>query len=47
VLVRVGQGQRTASLWAVGDARVAAERAWITEALPESRHTTCPSDEAS
>ncbi|MFI9805811.1 hypothetical protein ACIHEJ_15835 [Streptomyces sp. NPDC052301] len=44
VLVQVGAGQRNASLWAVGDTRVAADRAWITEALPESRHTACPSD---
>ncbi|MEU0002763.1 hypothetical protein ABZ079_00255 [Streptomyces sp. NPDC006314] len=46
VLVRVRQGQENASLWAVGDTRVAEGRAWITEALPASRHTTCPSDEA-
>ncbi|GHI07672.1 hypothetical protein AQI88_25485 [Streptomyces cellostaticus] len=45
VLVGVGQGQDDASLWAVGDTRVAADRAWITEALPEARHTTCPSDD--
>ncbi|MEV5880581.1 hypothetical protein AB0L75_41685 [Streptomyces sp. NPDC052101] len=47
VLVRVGLGQRNASLWAVGDTRVAVDRAWITEALPESRHTACPSDGSS
>ncbi|OLZ65721.1 hypothetical protein AV521_30360 [Streptomyces sp. IMTB 2501] len=41
VLVTVGAGRRNASLWAVGDARVAVNRAWITEALPQSRHTTC------
>ncbi|MFI6354944.1 hypothetical protein ACIBJF_20340 [Streptomyces sp. NPDC050743] len=46
VLVRVGVGQRNASLWAVGDARVAVNRAWITEALPASRHTACPTEEA-
>ncbi|MET8806743.1 hypothetical protein [Streptomyces sp. NPDC004546] len=46
VLVRVGVGQRTASLWAVGDTRVAVNRAWITEALPASRHTACPTEEA-
>ncbi|MFH9083112.1 hypothetical protein [Streptomyces sp. NPDC017673] len=44
VLVRVGRGERYASLWAVGDRRVAAERAWITDALPGSRGLTCPSD---
>ncbi|MEU6667538.1 hypothetical protein [Streptomyces sp. NPDC046727] len=47
VLVRVGQGDRYASLWAVGDSRVAAERAWITEALPGARNLPCPSDGAS
>ncbi|MEU1405591.1 hypothetical protein ABZ471_25070 [Streptomyces sp. NPDC005728] len=45
VLVGVGRGQKAASLWAVGDTRVAAGRAWITEALPESRNTTCPPGE--
>ncbi|MGW3460509.1 hypothetical protein ACWDE9_13315, partial [Streptomyces olivaceoviridis] len=43
VLVRVGPGERYASLWAVGDRRVAAERAWITEALPGSRTLACSS----
>ncbi|MEV5385542.1 hypothetical protein [Streptomyces sp. NPDC052721] len=47
VLVRVGRGERYASLWAVGDSRVAAARAWITDALPGSRTLTCPSDDAS
>ncbi|MET8563360.1 hypothetical protein ABZV75_23210 [Streptomyces flaveolus] len=47
VLVRVGQGERYASLWAVGDSRVAAARAWITEALPGSRTLPCPSGDAS
>ncbi|WBO69521.1 hypothetical protein [Streptomyces camelliae] len=46
VLVTVRTGQQHASLWAVGDPRVAADRAWITEALPDSLHTTCPSGEA-
>ncbi|MGW2423923.1 hypothetical protein ACWC0C_32525 [Streptomyces sp. NPDC001709] len=46
VLVQVGVGQRNASLWAVGDTRVAVNRAWITEALPKSRHITCPSADA-
>lgn len=46
VLVQVGVGQRNASLWAVGDTRVAVNRAWITEALPESRHTACPTGKA-
>ncbi|MFI8236035.1 hypothetical protein ACIF83_02020 [Streptomyces sp. NPDC085866] len=46
VLIGVGQGQDNASLWAVGDSRVAVDRAWITEVLPEARHTTCPSEEA-
>ncbi|MGW4564477.1 hypothetical protein ACWEN3_19370 [Streptomyces sp. NPDC004561] len=47
VLVRVGRGQPAASLWAVGDARVAADRAWIEKALPGSRHVTCPSGHSS
>ncbi len=47
VLVRVGRGERYASLWAVGDSRVAAARAWIIEALPGSRTLTCPSGDAS
>ncbi|MFJ4323664.1 hypothetical protein ACIP3A_11225 [Streptomyces tricolor] len=46
VLVRVGRGERYASRWAVGDARVAAERAWITDALPGSRALPCPSGDA-
>ncbi|MGW7820343.1 hypothetical protein ACWGLF_19925 [Streptomyces puniciscabiei] len=46
VLVQVGAGQPDASLWAVGDARVAADRAWIEKALPGSRHVTCPAEEA-
>ncbi|MFD8394059.1 hypothetical protein ACFV2N_33840 [Streptomyces sp. NPDC059680] len=46
VLVRVGAGRQNASLWAVGDTRVAADRAWITEALPRSRQLTCPTGEA-
>ncbi|SOD86564.1 hypothetical protein [Streptomyces sp. Ag109_G2-15] len=45
VLVGVDQGRKTASRWSVGDTRVAADRAWITEALPDSRHTTCPSED--
>ncbi|CAM5382054.1 MULTISPECIES: hypothetical protein [Streptomyces] len=47
VLVRVGRGERYASLWAVGDRRVAAERAWITDALPGSRTLACPSADGS
>ncbi|MBL1105064.1 hypothetical protein JK361_10755 [Streptomyces sp. 5-8] len=46
VLAAVGRGERYASLWAVGDARVAAERARITDALPGSRNLPCPSDES-
>ncbi|MFI0811061.1 hypothetical protein [Streptomyces echinatus] len=46
VLVVVGRGERYASRWAVGDARVAAERAWITDALPGARNLACPSGEA-
>ncbi|AKJ13155.1 hypothetical protein ABB07_24915 [Streptomyces incarnatus] len=42
VLVQVRAGQQNASLWAVGDARVAVNRAWFTEALPTSGHVTCP-----
>ncbi|WP_405993280.1 hypothetical protein [Streptomyces sp. NBC_00986] len=44
VLVEVGRGQQNASLWAVGDTRVAVNRAWILKALPGSRTTTCPAD---
>ncbi|MEU7408464.1 hypothetical protein AB0B40_03885 [Streptomyces sp. NPDC042638] len=47
VLVTVARGERYASLWAVGDARVAAERARITGALPGSRDLACPSGDAS
>ncbi|MGW2714691.1 hypothetical protein ACWC4J_37885 [Streptomyces sp. NPDC001356] len=43
VLVRVGQDERYAGLWAVGERRVAAARAWITDALPGSRDLACPS----
>ncbi|WP_333773532.1 hypothetical protein [Streptomyces sp. IBSBF 3136] len=43
VLVGIERGRTDASLWAVGDTRVAVNRAWITEALPEARHTACPS----
>jgi hypothetical protein len=46
VLVQVGAGQQNASLWAVGDTRVAVNRAWIEKALPGSRHLTCPAEEA-
>ncbi|MFS4093092.1 hypothetical protein [Streptomyces sp. AF1A] len=46
VLVRVGRGERGASRWDVGDGRVAADRAWIEQALPGSRHVGCPSDES-
>ncbi|WP_225102855.1 hypothetical protein [Streptomyces sp. CoH27] len=46
VLVTVRTSRQHASLWAVGDTRVAADRAWITEALPDSLHTACPSGEA-
>lgn len=42
VLAGVDRGRRDAGLWAVGDARVAEQRAWITEALPGSRHAACP-----
>ena len=41
VLVEVGRGRQNASLWAVGDTRVAANRAWIVKALPGSLHTAC------
>ncbi|MFE9131089.1 hypothetical protein ACFYOF_37685 [Streptomyces sp. NPDC007148] len=44
VLVEVGRGTDDASRWAVGEDRVAANRAWILKALPGSRHTACPSD---
>ncbi|MET8964880.1 hypothetical protein ABZX69_36320 [Streptomyces sp. NPDC004074] len=44
VLVEVARGSDDASRWAVGEDRVAANRAWIVKALPGSRHTACPSD---
>ncbi|MEU8689565.1 hypothetical protein [Streptomyces sp. NPDC048665] len=47
VLVTVLAGEGSARLWAVGDARVAVDRAWITASLPASRHLTCPSGEPS
>ncbi|OIJ95890.1 hypothetical protein [Streptomyces monashensis] len=47
VLVTVLAGERGAHLWAVGDARVAVGRAWITASLPASRHLACPSGEPS
>ncbi|MGW7527714.1 hypothetical protein [Streptomyces sp. NPDC054783] len=34
VLVQVGVGRQNASLWAVGDTRVAVDRAWITRRCP-------------
>ncbi|MCS0604906.1 hypothetical protein NX794_27370 [Streptomyces sp. LP11] len=42
VLVRVARDRQNADLWAVGEAPVKAARAWLTEALPDSRHATCP-----
>ncbi|WP_205614237.1 hypothetical protein [Streptomyces dangxiongensis] len=42
VVVGVGRGEEEASVWALGDAQVAAARAWITDTLPGSRHTSCP-----
>jgi hypothetical protein len=47
VLVEVGRGELGASVWAVGETRVAADRAWIEKALPGSRHVSCPSDRSS
>ncbi|KUJ37118.1 hypothetical protein AB0N87_31955 [Streptomyces sp. NPDC093228] len=44
VLVEVARGTDDASRWAVGEDRVAANRAWIVKALSGSRHTACPSD---
>jgi hypothetical protein len=44
VLVEVARGEDNANRWAVGEDRVAANRAWITKALPGARHTTCPWD---
>ncbi|MFJ9374025.1 hypothetical protein [Streptomyces sp. NPDC101455] len=44
VLIEVGRDAQNASLWAVGDTRVAVNRAWILKALPGSRTTTCPAD---
>lgn len=43
VLVAVERGTDDVSLWAVGDDRVAANRAWITEALPRALRAPCPS----
>lgn len=43
VLIRIPQGADGPTLWAVGGERVAANRAWITRALPGSLHTGCPS----
>ncbi|MEU6368368.1 hypothetical protein ABZ876_22130 [Streptomyces sp. NPDC046931] len=43
VLIRVPRDGDGPALWAVGDKRVAANRAWITKALQGSRHTGCPS----
>jgi hypothetical protein len=40
--VLVGVPRRGAPLWAVGDAAVARERAWITRALPAARTLGCP-----
>jgi hypothetical protein len=45
VLVQVDAGRPDASVWAVGETRVAVNRAWITQALPASRHTACPTAE--
>ncbi|MFD8369706.1 hypothetical protein ACFV2Z_02835 [Streptomyces sp. NPDC059688] len=47
VLVRLARGEERASLWSVGDAEVAADRAWIVRALPGSRHTSCAPDDGS
>ncbi|MGW0879308.1 hypothetical protein [Streptomyces sp. NPDC002671] len=41
VLIGVHQDADNASLWAAGDDRVDVNRAWITEALPGSRHHLC------
>ncbi|WP_037814428.1 hypothetical protein [Streptomyces sp. NRRL S-1022] len=46
VLAGVGRGDRYATLWSVGTARVSADRAWITDALPASRSLPCPSPTA-
>lgn len=41
VLVGIPRAAAEPDLWAVGEADVAHHRAWITEALPESRTTDC------
>ncbi|MFF9601000.1 hypothetical protein ACF1GY_01820 [Streptomyces sp. NPDC014684] len=41
VLAGVGRGRQEASLWAVGDARVADERARLTGTAPESEPAPC------
>ncbi|MEU6593419.1 hypothetical protein ABZ923_30040 [Streptomyces sp. NPDC046881] len=43
VLAGVGRGERYATLWSVGAARVSADRDWITDALPAARSLPCPS----
>jgi hypothetical protein len=42
LLVGVTRGRTVADLYAVGEARIAQERAWIVRDLPGSRTTTCP-----
>ncbi|MFD3587533.1 hypothetical protein [Streptomyces sp. NPDC058683] len=42
LLVGVTRGRTVADLSAVGEARIAQERAWIVRDLPDSRTMTCP-----
>lgn len=42
LLVGVTRGRSVADLYAVGEAAIAPERAWIVRDLPESRTATCP-----
>ncbi|MEV6764107.1 hypothetical protein AB0N16_26405 [Streptomyces sp. NPDC051105] len=42
LLVGVTRGRTVADLYAVGEAGIARERAWIVRDLPGSRTTTCP-----
>ncbi|MER5786870.1 hypothetical protein [Streptomyces sp. NPDC001980] len=42
LLVGITAGQQVPDRYAVGEARIAAERSWIVRDLPESRTMTCP-----
>ncbi|MER6082376.1 hypothetical protein [Streptomyces sp. NPDC001833] len=42
ILVGITSGQQVPDRYAVGEARIAAERSWIVRDLPASRTMTCP-----